>query len=160
MHRRWGVEQLLSPPYLPSYNGACEAGHGSIRYRAEMLARRDGQPGRWTLDHLEGARLWANDLVSRHRVVKPCQRFAARAPIGDNQRSDFRRAVASAWRRRWNELFVAAQTQDRTISLMSAHQTVSWAAISAALRNLGYLITRSVPIRQQIPYQNASSISQ
>jgi len=110
VHQRWGVEQLLSPPYLPSYNGACEAGHGSIRYRAEMLARRDGQPGRWTLDHLEGARLWANDLVSRHRVVKPCQRFAARARIGDNQRSDFRRAVASAWRRRWNELFVAAQT--------------------------------------------------
>ena len=43
---------------------------------------------------------------------------------------------------------------------MSVQQSVSRVAISAALRNLGYLITRSAPIRQQIPYQNASSISQ
>ena len=45
-HRRWGVLQLLSPPYLSSYNGACEEGHGSIPYRAELLARRDGRAGR------------------------------------------------------------------------------------------------------------------
>ena len=34
------------------------------------------------------------------------------------------------------------------------------AASWSTLRNLGYLITRSAPIRQQIPDQNASSISQ
>jgi hypothetical protein len=81
MHDRWGVEMLRSPSYLPSYDGACEAGHGSIRYRAEMLARRDGSPGHWTLDHLEGARNWANDLLTPQRGTKPSDRFAARAPI-------------------------------------------------------------------------------
>ena len=40
-HHRWGVEPLLSPPYTTQYNSACEAGHGSIRYRAEVLAHRD-----------------------------------------------------------------------------------------------------------------------
>ena len=58
----WGVEQLLSPPYAPQYNGTCETGHGSIRYRAEMLARQDGQFGGWSLDHLESTGTWANDL--------------------------------------------------------------------------------------------------
>jgi hypothetical protein len=160
MHDDWGVEQLRSPPYLPSYNGACEAGHGSIRYRAEMLARRDGRPGRWSLDHLEGARAWANDLVPPHRGGRPLDLFATRARITAEQRASFRDAVARVWGARWRELFVAAQKQERTITLASAQPTVSRVAISATLRNLGYLTTRSVPIRQEIPYLKTGSISQ
>lgn len=160
LHEQWGVEHLRSPPYLPSYNGACEAGHGSIRYRAEMLARRDGSPGHWSLDHLEGARAWANDLVSTQRGSKPSEAFAARPQIPDIQRADFRRAVAREWSGRWRQLLIAAQNQNRTITLASVQPTVSRAAISATLRNLGYLTTRSVPIRQGIPYLKTSSITQ
>ena len=32
--REHGITRLLSPPYLPAYNGACEAGHGSVKTRA------------------------------------------------------------------------------------------------------------------------------
>jgi hypothetical protein len=160
VHGRWGVEHLLSPPDLPSYNGSCEAGHGSMRYRSEMLARRDGRPGRPSLDHLDGARSWANDLVGPHQPIKPFDRFAGRASISAEQRDHFRRAVSAAWQRRWTELLIAAKRQNRTIRLASVQATVSRAAISAALRDLGYLVTRRVPIRQQIPYEKTSRISQ
>lgn len=160
LHPLWGVEQLLSPPYTPQYNGACEAGHGSIRYRAEMLARRDGRPGDWSLDHLEGARTWANDLPRVPQGPTPQQIFASRAPISTAQRDQFRRACRAARQQRWNECLTAAHRQGRTIHLAASPATVSRAAISAALRNLGYLSTRSVPIRQPIPYEKTSVISQ
>jgi transposase InsO family protein len=159
LHRRWGVQQLLSPPYLPSYNGACEAGHGSIRYRAEMLARRDGCPGQWTLNHLEGGRCWANDLTSQEGGVTHGDQFAHRAPISQEQRDQFVRIVQLEWSQRWHDLSIAAEKQRRTIVLTNVQATVSRAAISAALRDLGYLTTRSVPIRQPIPYAKASDIS-
>jgi transposase InsO family protein len=160
LHPLWGVEQLLSPPYTPQYNGACEAGHGSIRYRADMLARRDGRPGDWSLDHLEGARTWANDLPRIPQGQTPQQIFASRAPISTAQREQFLRACTAARQQRWNECRTAAQRHNRTIHLASSPTTVSRAAISAALRNLGYLNTRSVPIRQPIPYEKTSVISQ
>ena len=159
LHQRWGVTHLLSPPYLPSYNGACEAGHGSLRMRAEMLARRDGTPGDWTCDHLEGARDWANDLTSPARRFAPRSSWASRLPITNDQRDQFRAIVDREWHLRWHHLSIAAKQQGRTIAVMSVQATVSRAAISAALRDLGYLSTRSVPLRQQIPYADASDIS-
>ena len=159
-HRRWGVLQLLSPPYLPSYNGACEAGHGSIRYRAELLARRDGRAGRWTLNHLEGARCWANDIASEDGGMTPIDRFTSRAPISQEQRDQLAAIVQREWHQRWQDLSVAAEMQGRTIVLTNVQAAVSRAAISAALRDLGYLTTRNVPIRQPIPYAKTSDISQ
>lgn len=58
--RRHGITQLLNPPYTPSYNGACEAGHGAIKTRAHHFAARRGQPGHWSCDDIESARLQAN----------------------------------------------------------------------------------------------------
>jgi hypothetical protein len=156
LHERWGVETLRSPPDLPSYNGSCEAGHGSIRFHTELLARRDGSPGQWTFDHLEGGRTWSNEVTTPGRPGTATDRFAANRPIGLAERAAFRSAVAQARRSRWIQLSVAAQVQDRTIALMSAPTTVNRAAISATLRNMGYLITRNVPIRQRIPFENAS----
>jgi transposase InsO family protein len=57
---RWGVRQLLSPPYLPRYNGAVEAGIGQLKTRAHLIAAQNNRPGRWTSDDLEGAVLLAN----------------------------------------------------------------------------------------------------
>jgi hypothetical protein len=57
-------------------------------------------------------------------------------------------------------LSVAARQQVRTIQVMSVQATVSRAAISAALRDQGYLNTRSVPLRRPIPHEKSSDISQ
>jgi hypothetical protein len=120
----------------PSYNGACEAGHGSIRYRAELLARRDGRPGDWSLNHLAGARDWANDLVERRRPIPPSQRFAGRPAIAPGQRLAFRRAVLANKERRCTELRRQAASGRCTRSICSP--SITRPAIAAALRDLGY----------------------
>ena len=157
VHHRYGVEQLLSPVELPSYNGACEAGHGSIRYRAELLARRDGRPGDWSLNHLAGARDWANDLVESRRPIPASTRFAARQTISDQQRMDFRRAVLANKQRRCDDLRQRAAHGRRTITI--AQPSITRPAIADALRDLGYLTHRSVPIRQPIPWLKTGDIS-
>jgi transposase InsO family protein len=50
-----GVLVLYSPPYSPSYNGACEAGNGSIKCRATRIAAHAGRAGHWTADDVERA---------------------------------------------------------------------------------------------------------
>ncbi len=65
--KKHGVLMLFSPPGLPSYNGACEAGVGSIKHRAQEMALMHGRPGKMTLDDLEAARLQANAVVLRER---------------------------------------------------------------------------------------------
>lgn len=157
VHHRYGVEQLLSPVELPSYNGACEAGHGSIRYRAELLARRDGRPGDWSLNHVAGARDWANDLVEARRPVPPSQRFEHRADITAEQRLAFRRAVLANKERRWSELQQQTSTARRHLNISSP--SITRPAIASALRDLGYLNHRSVPIRQPIPWLKSGAIS-
>lgn len=88
-----GVLPLYSPPGIPAYNGACEAGVGSIKHRAQDLAGLEGR--QVTLDHLHAAREQAN--------VQPCERRAGstsridawerRAPIDDALRWRLRERV-------------------------------------------------------------------
>lgn len=155
VHHRHGVEQLLSPVELPSYNGACEAGHGSIRYRAELLARRDGRPGDWSLNHLAGARDWANDLVDARRPVSPRQRFEGRQAITPARRLAFRQAVLANKERRCADL----RRQPAGHLLTIASPTITRPAIAAALRDHGLLTHQSVPIRQPISHLKSASIS-
>lgn len=60
MLREHGVLLLVSPPYTPRFNGACEAGIGGLKVRAHYEAARHGRPGEWTCDDVESARLVAN----------------------------------------------------------------------------------------------------
>ena len=55
-----GVLLLPSPPRTPTYNGACEAGIGSIKTRCHEIASARGCPDPWTADDVEAARLQAN----------------------------------------------------------------------------------------------------
>lgn len=57
---RFAVLPLFSPPYWPRYNGAIEAGIGSLKTRTEDHAKRHGRPAWWTCDDVEAARLEAN----------------------------------------------------------------------------------------------------
>jgi putative transposase len=62
----WNVCPLLSPPRTPQYNGAVEAGIGSIMTRAHHIAAQHGRPGEWTCDDVEAARLLANATARPH----------------------------------------------------------------------------------------------
>lgn len=91
-----GVALLLSPPRTPRYNGACEAGNGTIKHLAHQLACRHDRPHCWALDDLEGARLLANRRITARDVwLTPEQRFDQRAPIADAERDRFAAAVAA-----------------------------------------------------------------
>lgn len=56
------IHILLSPPGLPRYNGAAEAGIGGLKTRAIHEAIRQGRKGIWNCDDLEAARLMGNEL--------------------------------------------------------------------------------------------------
>ena len=61
--QKWNVASLFSPPHWPRYNGAVEAGIGSLKGRTEAHAARHGHPGLWTWDDVAGALLEANTLA-------------------------------------------------------------------------------------------------
>lgn len=82
------VLHLVSPPKTPTYNGAIEAGIGSLRHKADYLAARAGRPARWTIDDLEAARRMANE-TARPRgpdAPTPQEAWQAREPIDPDQR--------------------------------------------------------------------------
>jgi len=55
-----GVNLLFSPPHTPEYNGAIEAGIGSLKTRTERHATRAGHPSYWTSDDAAAAQSEAN----------------------------------------------------------------------------------------------------
>jgi transposase InsO family protein len=92
MLARYGVAWLPSPPYMPWYNGGCEAGNYSLEIRTDHFA----QPtGRWTSDCLEAARRQANELTRPWGRPGPthAERWSAREPIDPKIRSLFVTAV-------------------------------------------------------------------
>jgi transposase InsO family protein len=92
-----GVYHLLSPPRLPSYNGACEAGIGSLKVRAHHESARNDRPGEWTCDDVEAARLMANE-TSRpggFHSPTPNERWRIRLLLSREEREAFRASVES-----------------------------------------------------------------
>ncbi len=92
--RTWQVEVLFSPPRTPSYNGAIEAGNGSLKTRTENQAEAAGRPGQWTSADLEAARLRAN--ASRPRRLKgrtPEETWTSRRPLTQTDRQCFQTTV-------------------------------------------------------------------
>jgi hypothetical protein len=80
-----GILMLVSPPACPGYNGACEAGIGSLKTIAVHLARPLGHEDEWSCDDVEAARaaqnarvrasgLSADDVWSTRRPVRVCER--------------------------------------------------------------------------------------
>jgi transposase InsO family protein len=94
---RHGVLQLLSPPYCPSYNGACEAGNGAIKtYIRAILSVSAGSRG-WTSPLVDLARRFANDRPREkdNPASAPALVFAGRAPIERDARARFLRLYRS-----------------------------------------------------------------
>ena len=143
-----GVVLLRSPPYTPTYNGACEAGNGTVKHLAHTIACRHGRPGRWTLDDLEAARLWANRRITdRAQSQTPQQRFAQRPPITPDQRRELRCAIQGAARRRLIPRDIANDPRPATMIADALERQ----AIADALSGLGVYTIRSRPVRLPDP---------
>jgi transposase InsO family protein len=143
-----GVTLLYSPAYTPSYNGACEAGNGTVKHLAHGIACRHDRPERWTLDDLEAARLLANRRCTAYgQLISPEQRFAERVPISDREREQFRAAVAAEHARCAADNAIATNHGLRTI----AHDALLRQAITGALSSTGVITIRSRRLRLPLP---------
>jgi transposase InsO family protein len=91
-----GVWPLFSPPRTPAYNGACEAGIGSMKKRTAYQAERHGRPEEWTSKDLDRAHRLANE-TARPRGPKgptPAEAWERREPITAAERHRFAETVA------------------------------------------------------------------
>src|SRR5262249_20258658 len=91
----WQVWHLRSPPDLPEYNGACEAGIGSMKTRTHHQASRHGRHGAWMCEDAEGARLQANDTARPwgYRGPTPVQAWARQRRLTRAERAAFATTV-------------------------------------------------------------------
>ena len=67
------VMHLLSSQPAPSYNGACEAGMGSLKVRAHHESARNNRRGRWTRDEVQASRLIIDETarpIVRLRIIR------------------------------------------------------------------------------------------
>lgn len=134
-----GVEQLLSPPRMPRYNGAVEAHTRWMKERTAWQALRRGRQDRWTSEDLEAARLVAN-------AVRPPKVFDPALKVSPELRAAFRKSAASFKAELWAErgLDSASASKRRT-------DQVNREAITRALVAHGILEIRSrrvsLPVR-------------
>jgi transposase InsO family protein len=90
----WQVQVLFSPPQTPSYNGAIEAGNGSLKARTQDQADAANRSGQWTSADLEAARFQAN--ASHPRRLKgrsPEEAWTSRSPLTAIDRQRFQATV-------------------------------------------------------------------
>jgi hypothetical protein len=59
------------PPEFPRYNGAIEAGIGSLKTRVFFEAGRHDRPCDWTCDDAEAGQRQANDLARPNGHLEP-----------------------------------------------------------------------------------------
>src|SRR4029077_15141258 len=90
------VIPLFSPPGLPAYNGACEAGIGSLKTRTERRATMAGRPRPWTAHQAAAAVAEANETSRPHGPHQPApgHSWQARQPLSREARVLFGAALA------------------------------------------------------------------
>jgi transposase InsO family protein len=90
-----GVNLLFSPPHTPEYNGAIEAGIGSLKTRTERHATRAGHPGYWTSDDVAAAQSEANATARPQGETGPTpdQLWQTRRPLTAEERCLFQETV-------------------------------------------------------------------
>ena len=141
------VTVLYSPAYTPRYNGAIEAGIGSLKTRAHEEAARQGRPGAWTCSDIEVAREQAN-VFSHPRGesgLTPQECWQARVPISDKERREFIEAVKTEMAKREAGGYDAKESPEQQHTDKATRQRE---AISAALVAQGYLsyTRRRIPL--------------
>jgi len=143
---RHGVEGLYSPAYTPQYNGAAEAGVGSLKGRTEAQAVARGALGEWTCEDAEAARQEANAASVARRESSPTRAavWAAREPLGAGARAAFQAEVLRQQQER------ASVTEAEATGGEGAEQGCPWRVVlRRALVALGYLVFswRRIPLQ-------------
>jgi transposase len=153
----WQVVRLLSPPVLPRYNGAIEAGMGPIKVRAHYLAARHGPPaespgspsglrgsapGRWvwSSDDVEAARLQANATLRPWGPAGPTpeEAWSRRPIIISDQRQALWRRVRALY-----ESIRVDREHELGHALDDRHRAaLARVAVRRALEELGYLLAQ------------------
>jgi transposase InsO family protein len=135
---RWGVWQLFSPVRLPSYNGSCEAGIGSMKTRTHHQATLRGHPGEWTCDDAEAARLQANATARPWGPHGPFpeEAWQRRLRISPEERAAFAESVRQLQREARSEQGYAEAGRLARL----AEAALSRAAVSRALQSWGLLL--------------------
>lgn len=141
-----GLEILYSPAHTPQYNGAIEAGIGSLKTRTERHAATQGRPTDWTADDVAAARIEANATARPKGPTGPTpdQLWAERQPITPPQRHQFRAAVSSHLKQVYAEEGIPL---DASTSFQDQRR-LNRQAIRRALVEHGYLLfsRRSIPL--------------
>lgn len=143
--RQHEVTMLFSPTYWPRYNGAIEAGIGSLKSRCEYHAACQGRAGHWTWDDIDWALAQANTSARPRGLSGPTpdQAWQTRPTITQEERSLF---LTSAGRHADQ---VRAQDGWPTTGPLQAmaQRAVDRLAIQRALVEHDYLLFR----RRRIP---------
>lgn len=154
--RMWNVAHLFSPPRWPRYNGAIEAGIGSLKARTESAAARHGRPGAWTWDDAAAAMVEAN-LFARPRGERgpsPEQLWTDRTKIDALERARFMDCVG---RHREASKPVAGSCGAEEPEVQSM-RGMARQAIRLALEECGYLTYTRRRIPPPIPRRKADII--
>lgn len=137
---RHGVKPLYSPEGTPSYNGAVEAGIGSIKVRAFWHAATEDRPGEWTCNDIEAAVAQANEFGRPRGIGSPTPQtsWLWRIPITEAERTRFAETCARFEAEEYTErgLLPMAELQHRE------RAAIDRIAISRALIELGFLLIR------------------
>ena len=154
--RMWNVAHLFSPPHWPRYNGAVEAGIGSLKARTDACAARHGRPGLWTWDDVAAAMLEAN-LFARPRGERgpsPDELWRLRSPIATTERDRFAASVSRQMTLRNPEADSCETSQSEVQSMRRSARE----AIRLALEECGYLTYSRRRIPPPIPRRKTDSI--
>jgi len=142
---RHALAHLRGPPLTPRYNGSIERSAGCLKARiVQIVTRRGGEPGCWSSDDIESARIAANTLCrpwgSAHPT--PQERWEARPALTAQLRATFQLQVAG-----FTHAITQSILQNPTNVLTAVQRaTVARAAIRQALVALGLLTFRRPPI--------------
>ena len=152
-----GVTALVSPPYTPRYNGACEAGIGHLKTRTQLRATRRDRPEAWTCDDVEYARCDGNAHGRPHGLGRPTadEAWAARPALAASDRWHFQQAVAQCADE------CAAERGAMAFEYLepAAQRTVRRVAITHALLEHGWLELRRRRVPLPFPRRKAARVS-
>jgi transposase InsO family protein len=153
----FGVLSLFSPPHTPSYNGAIEAGIGSLKGRTAVHAARHGRFGCWNWDDVAAARLEAN-ATARPRGPSgptPNEAWARRESISIGDRESFVNLVEA---QRCTARCELGLLPTGSLPVMT-ERAVDRIAIRRALVERGLLLFLRRSIPQRITVRKADAIT-
>jgi transposase InsO family protein len=153
----FGVLPLFSPPNTPSYNGAIEAGIGSLKTRTEDHAARHNRPGASSWDDVTAAQLEANTTARPYGLngSTPAQSWAGRARPLAIDRKEFQFAVDH---HRSTTRCERQLTNEPTLDLMT-QRSIDRVAIRRALVERGILVFSRRRILPPIPRPKADTVT-